>query len=100
MSTYSYPGHTYLVFVDLEDSECSATRPFAPHEPFSPRPCCYGTVLSLGPVFSPLFLLFLLSLPLLIISHLIGGLQREVSQLAATTVTKGLHASGEMCWYL
>lgn len=48
------------MFVDLENigGSCKPS-PIAPQDSFLPHPFWYGTGLSLGPVFSPLFLLFL-----------------------------------------
>lgn len=66
----SSSGYTGLVFVDLENAGGSCKPScIAPKEPFSPNPCWYGTALCLGLVFSPLFLLFLVSLSWLSIFH-------------------------------
>lgn len=66
----SSSGYTDLVFVDLENAGDSCKLfPIAPKEPFSPHPRWYATALSLGPVFSPLLLLFLVSSSWLSIFH-------------------------------
>lgn len=88
----SSPGYTYLVFVDLENvgGFCQPSR-IVLQEPSSPHPCWYGTAPSLGPVFSLLFLLFLVSLIVALHFPLAAGLQREVSQLATAAYTRHHH---------
>lgn len=88
----SSPGYIDLVFVDLENvgGFCKPSC-IVPQEPFLLHPCWYGTAPSLGPVFSLLFLLFLVSLIVALHFSLAAGLQREVSQLATATYARHHH---------